>query len=72
VFVSDRISYTILRVDWFIVLNIHAPTEDRTDDVKVSFYEEWEGVFNKFPKYHMYILFGDFHAEEGMADILNQ
>jgi hypothetical protein len=36
-----------------IVLNIRAPTEDKTDDVKDSFYEEMERVFDKFPKYHM-------------------
>jgi hypothetical protein len=41
--VSDRMSYIVLRGRWFhiIVLNVHAPTEDKTDDVKDSFYEEW-------------------------------
>jgi hypothetical protein len=47
-FVSDRMSYTciILRGRWchIIVLNVHAPTEDKTDDVKGSFYEELECV----------------------------
>jgi hypothetical protein len=54
-FVSDRMSYIILRGIWFhiIVLNVHAPTEDRTDDVKDSFYEKLERVFDKFPRYHM-------------------
>jgi hypothetical protein len=39
-FVSDRMSYIILRGRWchIIVLNIHAPTDDKTDDVKDSFY----------------------------------
>jgi hypothetical protein len=51
-FVSDRMLYTILRGHWchIIVLNVHAPTEDKTDDVKDSFYEELERVFDKFPK----------------------
>jgi hypothetical protein len=48
-----------------IVLNVHAPTEDKTDDVKHSFYEELERVFDKFPKYHMKILLGGFIAEVG-------
>jgi hypothetical protein len=54
-FVSDRMSYIILRGRWchIIVLNVHAPTKDKTDDVKDSFYEELERVFDKFPKYHM-------------------
>jgi exonuclease III len=40
-FVSDRMSYLILRGRWchIIVLNVHAPTEDKTDDVKESFYK---------------------------------
>jgi hypothetical protein len=60
-FVSDRLSYIILRGRWFhiIVLNIHAPTEDKTDDVKDGFYEELGCIFDKFPKYHMNILLGD-------------
>jgi hypothetical protein len=54
-FVSDRMSYIILRGCWchIIVLNVHAPTEDKTDDVKDSLYEELERVFDKFSKYHM-------------------
>jgi hypothetical protein len=36
-FVIDRISYIILR-GHIIVLNIHAPTEDKIDDVKDSFF----------------------------------
>jgi hypothetical protein len=43
-FVSDRMSYIILRGRWchIIVLNVHVPTKDKTDDVKDSFYEEME------------------------------
>jgi hypothetical protein len=54
-FVSDRMSHMILRGRCceFIVLNVHAPTEDRIDDVKDRFYDELERIFNKFPKYHM-------------------
>jgi exonuclease III len=35
-FAIDRMSYIILRGRWchIIVLNVHAPTEDKTDDVK--------------------------------------
>jgi hypothetical protein len=50
-------SYIILRGHWFhiIVLEVQAPTDDKTDDVKDSFYEELEHTFDKFPKYHMKI-----------------
>jgi hypothetical protein len=64
-------SYIILRGRWclIIVLNIHAPTEDKTDDVKDSFYEKLESVFDKFPKYHMKSLLGDFNAKADREDI---
>jgi hypothetical protein len=50
-FVSDRMSYIILRARWcnIIVLNVHAPNEDKIDDIKERFYEELEQVFDKFP-----------------------
>jgi hypothetical protein len=43
-FVSDMMSHIILRGHWchIIVLNVHAPTEDKTRLVKDSFYEELE------------------------------
>jgi hypothetical protein len=50
-------------------LNVHAPTEDKIDDVKDSFYEEVERVFDKFPKYHMKILLGNSSAKVGREDI---
>jgi hypothetical protein len=41
-FVSDRMSYIILRSRWcnIIVLNVHVPCEDKSDVVKYSFYKE--------------------------------
>jgi hypothetical protein len=43
-FVSDWMSYIIVRGCWFhiIVLNVHAPAEDKIDNAKDSFYEELE------------------------------
>jgi hypothetical protein len=56
-FVSARMSYIVLRNRWcnIIFLNAHAPTEEKGDDSKDSSYEELEGVFDHFPKYHMKI-----------------
>jgi hypothetical protein len=48
-----------------VVLNVHAPTEAKTDDMKGSSYYELERVFDKFPKYQMKMLFGDFNAKVG-------
>jgi hypothetical protein len=67
----DRMSYIILRGLWsdIMVLKVHAPTEDKIDDIKDSFYEDLEWVFDKFPKYHMKILLRDFNAQVGREDI---
>jgi hypothetical protein len=47
-FVKERILYIILR--GHIILNVHATTEDKSDDSKCSFYKELECVFNQFQK----------------------
>jgi hypothetical protein len=47
---------------WYITLKGHW---DKDDDIKDSFYEELEQVFDQFPRYHMKILLGDFNAKVG-------
>jgi hypothetical protein len=42
---------------------VHAPTKDKIGDIKDGFHEELEQVFDKFPRYHMKILLGDFKAK---------
>ena len=39
--VSDRVSYRVLRGCWYniIVLNVHAPSEEKSEDSKDSFYD---------------------------------
>ena len=51
-FVTDRISCIALRGRCFIVivLNWHAPGQEKSDDSKYSFYEELHQVFDSFPK----------------------
>jgi len=68
---SDRMSYIVLRGCWcnIIVLNVHAPSEEKSDESKDSFYEELEQVFYNFRKYHTKILLGDFNTKLGRVDI---
>jgi len=65
--VSDRVSYTVLRRRWcnIILLNEHAPTKEKSDNSKASFYEELERVFKHFPKHHTKILRGDLMQKLG-------
>ena len=46
-FVSNRMPYIVLRGRWcnIIVLNVHAPSEEKSDDSKDSSYEKLEQVF---------------------------
>jgi hypothetical protein len=48
--------------DYIIVLNAHAPTEDKTDELKDTCYEELQQVFCQF-KCHMKVLWGYFSAK---------
>jgi hypothetical protein len=64
-------SFIILRDCWcnIIVVNVHAPYEDKSDDVKDNFYEELGRVFDQFTRYDMKILLGDFNEKVGREDI---
>jgi hypothetical protein len=66
-FINDRMSYITVRGRWcdIFVLNVHAPTEDKSDDMKDCFYMELERVLDQFPKYYMKILIGDLNAKLG-------
>jgi exonuclease III len=71
-FATDRMSYITLEYRWcdIIVLNVHAPTGDKDDVIKDSFYEKLELAFDQFPRYHMKIFLGDFNAKAVREDIL--
>jgi len=71
-FVSDRVPYTPLRgrCSNVIVLNVHASSEEKSDDSNDSLYGKLEQVFfYNFPKYQLKILLEDFNAEVGRENI---
>ena len=49
-FVSDKLSYIVLRGRWLniILVNVHASSEEKSEESKDSFYEELEQVFDHF------------------------
>jgi hypothetical protein len=49
---------------------VRAPCEDKNDDIKDRFYEEPERVFDRFPRYDMKILLGDFNTKVEREDTL--
>jgi len=48
-FVSNRLSYIVLRGRWrnIIVVNVHAPSEEKSDESKEEFYEELEQITSR-------------------------
>ena len=61
--ISYRVSCITLKVGWcdIVVVTVHAPSEDKDDDVKK--YAEIEQLFYKLPVYRMKILLGDFNPK---------
>jgi hypothetical protein len=50
-FVSDRMSYITMKARYdIIVLNVRAPTEDKDDGIKDTFYEELQQVFDQLAR----------------------
>ena len=48
-FISNRVSYFTLKGRWCdaIILNVQAPSEEKDDHIKDSFYEEIERLFDQ-------------------------
>lgn len=65
--VNDRISFIELECQWFkvVLINGHAPTKDREEDVKNIFYENLDNVCDLKPTSKVKILLRDFNAKIG-------
>jgi hypothetical protein len=70
-FVSDRLSYIVLGGRWhnIIVVNVQAPSGEKSDESKDSFYEELQKVLDHFAKCRMKMLLQDFNAKVGRENI---
>jgi hypothetical protein len=66
-FVRDMTTYIDLRGRWrnIIVLNVNAPSEEKSDDSKDSFMSNWSRFFYLFPKHRMKILLGALRQKWG-------
>jgi len=67
----SNLLYIVLRGRWrnTSVSNVHAPSEEKSDYSKDSFYEELEQVSHHFRNYQLKILSGDFNAKVWREDI---
>ncbi|XP_042911563.1 uncharacterized protein [Parasteatoda tepidariorum] len=65
--VSPRLCVIRIRGQFFhySIICAHAPTEDRSDDEKETFYEELDKIFNDCPRHDRKLIIGDLNAKVG-------
>ena len=50
---------------WMTVIQVYAPTEDSTDEVKEDFYEQLQQIMKEVHKQDKLIVMGDMNAQVG-------
>ncbi|PSN58148.1 Craniofacial development protein 2 [Blattella germanica] len=50
------------------ILNVHAPTEEKEDEIKDEFYEKISKIYDKIPKNDTKVVLGDWNAKIGKED----
>ena len=70
--VNERLCYLRLRGQFYnyFLISAHAPTEDRDEETKDTFYDNLEEIITKAPKYDIKIILGDFNVKLGKETIL--
>ena len=53
----------------YSLINVHAPTNDSTDEVKDVFYEGLRAAYEKCPKHDVKMIIGDVNAKVGREEI---
>lgn len=68
--VNERICVLRVKARRFNItfINLHAPTEEKDNDVKEEFYNEVERVYDACPKHDIKIVLGDLNAKIGKED----
>ncbi|EFN64073.1 Craniofacial development protein 2, partial [Camponotus floridanus] len=69
-FINERLGLLVVQGRWYkiAIINGHAPTEDKDDEIKDGFYEELERLVDQLPNDYMKIVLGDFNAKIGKED----
>jgi len=69
--VNDRLCTIRIRGKFFniTIINGHAPTEDKDDETKSTFYEKLQALLDRIPHRDVKILIGDFNAQVGREEM---
>lgn len=65
--ISDRMSMIRLKGQFYniTIINVHAPSEDKDDNTKNTFYNKLDKAVGKVPKFDMRLIIGDFNGKIG-------
>ena len=69
---NERICMLRMKTKFYNVtlISAHAPTEEKSEEVKEIFYNQLENIFDSIPRHDMKIVLGDFNAKVGKEDLL--
>jgi len=72
--INPRISMLTIETQWFNVcfINVHAPTEDKSQEEKEMFYEDLESILDSIPSNRIQIVLGDLNAKVGKETMFSQ
>lgn len=70
-FINKRLSWIAIKGKFktIYIINSHAPTEDKDNDIKEEFYSTLEATYDLMSNYSMKILIGDMNAKLGKEDM---
>jgi len=72
--INPRISLLTIEAQWFEIsfVNVHAPTEDKSQDEKETSYEQLESKLSSITRNRIQIVLGDLNAKVGKETMFRQ
>jgi hypothetical protein len=71
---NERLSKLRIRGRYYniSIINAYAPTEDKTDESREQFYDDFQNILDRVPKSYITIILGDLKAQLGKEAIYSE